>query len=504
MRRVGERRPDLRRPGVVVFTSHLLSAFTGLLFTLMVTRELGTEFGVWQNIGDLVFYFTALENIVPFWAKRFVARGFEGSGRTGLACSLALGTSIAAIYGLAVPYLMALMGVGGSFWLPYALVAIQIFEIYVLRGLGATLHPRRPEAVGYAIMVKEFTKLAAAFFLVLQYGLGLLGAVCSVLLAHAAQVGFSFLMAKPFLTGRFNSAYAKEWLKGSFVPIYSFVGRRMYTIVLFILFATAGEVARGYYGAAQVIGMMIFNTSFLAYALYPRLLSESGGSSSSSPASRDIETALKLVLMFSIPMTVGAIVLSDLLLAVLNVAFKPAWPVLIVLAPYYALQSLSTVFWSVVVGSERVDAQARIPVRRLVRTRLFALYTVPYICNSAMIPLALWLIPAAPDALEASLRTAFLFVAYSIALTGATYSLARRSMSFSFPLGSTAKYALAAAAMAIPLVLLPHEPLRIYWALTLVAIGTSIYVGVLLALDEETRGLLRELLRALSTRNRPR
>ena len=495
---MGERRSDIRRPGLVVFTSHVLSAFTGLAFTLMVSRSLSeVDFGVWQNTADLVFYFTVLDSVMPFWARRFVARGFEGSGKTGVFCNLALGSFMAVLYGLLVPVIMALMGVGGSYVLPYTLIAIQIFEMYAIRGIRSILHPKRPEAVGYGIMIKEGTKLLAAFFLVLQLQLGIIGAICSVIIAQVAQISFSSLVASRFVRGSFKPSYVREWLKGSFLPIYNFMGQRIPPFSLIILFSLAGEMARGYYGVAQAIGTVILYTSFLAYALYPRLLAE-GSSSKSGRGSEDVEKSLRLVLMFAIPMTVGAMLLSDLLTAILKVSYQAAWLVLTALAPYYALRALSAVFEAVVSGSERVDAKAKIPARELVKTRLFKLYTLPYIYGTIMVGLSLLLLPSAGDALDASLRLAFLFTGSSIASTLTTYALARRSLAFRFPLDTLAKCLIASSVMAIPLIALPHTPLRLYWTGTLVAIGALTYMSVLLAIDHEARYLLKALLKALS------
>jgi len=494
-----QRRRDIRHAGLVVFASHVLSAFTGLAFTLMVTRSLSeADFGVWQNTADLMFYFTVLDNVMPFWAKRFVARGFEGSGKTGIFCNLALGSFMAILYGLLVPTMMALMGVGGTYMLPYLLISIQVFEIYVIQGIRAILHPMRPEAVGYGIMIKEGTKLISAFFLILQLNLGLIGAICSTILAQVAQTTFIAIVASRFIKGPLKPSYVREWLKGSFLPIYNFMGRRVPPFSLIILFSLAGEVARGYYGAAQAIGMVILYTSSLAYALYPRLLAE-GSSPGSEGASSDVEKSLRLVLTFAIPMTVGAMLLSDLLTAILKVSYRAAWLVLIALAPYYALRALSTVFEAVVSGSERVDARARIPVRELVKTRLFKLYTLPYIYGAAMVGLAFFLIPSAQDPLDASLRLAFLFTGSSIASTLATYALAKRSLAFRFPLDALAKCLLASAIMAIPLIALPHTPFRLYWTGVLVVVGALTYIAILITIDHETRALLKALLKALSS-----
>ncbi|RLI09789.1 hypothetical protein DRO33_06315, partial [Candidatus Bathyarchaeota archaeon] len=489
-------RPSLGYSGFVVFTSHVLSAVTGLLFTMMVMRALSeADFGVWQNMSDLVFYFTVLENVVPFWAKRFVARGFEGSGRTGLLCSFIMGISVAALYGILAPFLMALMGVGGTYLLPYMLISIQVFEIYVLRGLGAVLHPNRPQAIGYAIMVKELTKLAVGFCLVFWSGLGLLGVVISVLSAHAAQVTFSFLMARGFLGGGLRWSYVREWAKGSFLPVYNFLGQRLPTLALLALFTYAGDVARGYYGAAQAVGLMIFYTSYMAYALYPRLLAETGGGGLGS-GPEDVEKALKLVLMFAIPMTVGAMLIPDVILAGLFRPYAVAWPVLIFLAPFYALRSLTTVLGSVVSGTEKVDAKARVPVKELVRTRLFAYYSLFYATGSYLVVLSFILLPMAPTPLDAAISLAILSLGISATNLCAVYLLAKRCLDFSFPWSSVARYALAAGVMALVLAVLPHVR-RLSYAIMLVGAGGATYLAVLLAIDREARELLGALFKIL-------
>jgi len=491
----GRPRPSLGYPGLVMFSAHLFSAATGLVFTIMVVRSLSqAEFGIWQNMSDLVFYFTALENVVPFWAKRFVARGFRGSGETGLACSLLLGACVALLYGALAPFLMSIMGVGGSYLLPYMLIAIQVFEIYALRGLGATLHPCRPQAVGYAIVVKEVTKVIMGYLLLWIAGLGLVGVVVSVLSAHAAQITFSFIMARGFLSGGFNWSYVREWAKGSFLPVYSFFGQRMPTLALFILFALAGDVARGYYGAAQAIGLVVFYTSFMAYALYPRLLARGSGSRSGP---EDVERSLKLVLMFSIPMTVGAMLIPDVLLLGLYrlTEYAAASLILMVLAPYYAVRSLTNVLGSVVSGVEEVDAKARIPIGELVRTRLFAYYSLPYATGTYLVALSLALLPLAASPLDAALMLALLSLGTSIANLVVVYSLAKEGLEFSFPWPSVARYAIATGAMSIVLLALPRI-YRLSYALLMVGLGGATYLAVLLAIDREARAILKAVLRA--------
>ena len=57
----------------------------------MVTRTLSEHnFGVWQNVGDVIGYLTIFSTVIPPWAMRYASRGFSGSAKTGLIVNLAL------------------------------------------------------------------------------------------------------------------------------------------------------------------------------------------------------------------------------------------------------------------------------------------------------------------------------------------------------------------------------------------------------------------------------
>jgi len=59
----------------------MLSIVTGLAFQLMVARattwyQLEEQYDLWFNMSDILAYFTLLAAALPFWTRRFVARGF--------------------------------------------------------------------------------------------------------------------------------------------------------------------------------------------------------------------------------------------------------------------------------------------------------------------------------------------------------------------------------------------------------------------------------------------
>ena len=68
--------------------------------------------------------------------------------------------------------------------------------------------------------------------------------------------------------------YVKEWLKGSLANIYTVIGNQIANLIFLLLFSLGGEGSRGIYGAAAIVVNVITYSSFLAFALYPKLLTE--------------------------------------------------------------------------------------------------------------------------------------------------------------------------------------------------------------------------------------
>ena len=82
---------------MISFIIGIISVFTGLIFTLIVTRQLSQEeFGTWALIGGLTTYALILRPLISFWTVREIARG-EQSGKTAL-----VSTNLIAIIGIMI------------------------------------------------------------------------------------------------------------------------------------------------------------------------------------------------------------------------------------------------------------------------------------------------------------------------------------------------------------------------------------------------------------------
>ena len=68
----------------MTFSAGIASVFTGLIFTLMITRSLSpTEFGTWGLITSVIAYLLISESLISYWNVRQIARG-DPVGRTSL------------------------------------------------------------------------------------------------------------------------------------------------------------------------------------------------------------------------------------------------------------------------------------------------------------------------------------------------------------------------------------------------------------------------------------
>jgi len=492
--------PRLLRSGLVLFVSRLLSVVTGLAFTLLVTRNTTkAEYGVWVNVtADIIAYFTLLASALPFWVMRFVARKHEGSAKTGVVANLLLGAVSAVIYVFIAPFIVSWLNVDVEFLPLYVIASAQVVQLYLLNAFEAVLRVVNIEALGYGLLIEELVKVGLAYLLIVYFGLGLFGAMTAIIFACFIQILYYLRISWGSLRGSINWAYVKEWLKGSLVNIYNVVGVRIAAFGLILLFVMSGEVARAYYGASYQIASIIGYSVFLAYALYPRLLMRED--------SRDVSESFKLFFMFSIPMTVGAIVLADSLLAILGekhvegrdtFGYVAAVPVLQLVCLSVFLSSFSQVLESVIFGAEKFDLEAKISLKKLVRTKLFIIFSIPYIGSLIILPSTyIMLLRVGGDPLAAAFYTVFIsFITRSLFLAFRC-ALAKKTSTFVFPWKNAIKYLFASGVMAVFLLLIPH-PARISTTFAYVVLGGIVYLLVLVVVDKDSRTFVKSIIKEI-------
>jgi len=476
----------LQYSGFVIFAAKLLSVATGLIFQFMIARSTtGPEYDLWFNINDLLAYFTLLTGVLPFWVMRFVVREKEGAVKTGLLANLSVSVIATSIYILFIPLIISALGISENYLFLYFLVSIQIIELYSMSLWEACLQATMPQKVGYGWLVQQFCKVILGYILIIVFQQPLLGAVLSTVVAFFIQIIYYSKLLLEELKQRIRWEYIKEWLKGSVASIYNVIGNQVAALVFIMLFVYGGVGGRGRYGVAMSIANVITYSSFLAFALYPKLLAER--------KHEDITASLKMVLMFAIPLTAGAIALADSYITLFRVEYPDAAPVLIVLAIDALILTISGIYSSVLFGVETFDERAKISFKELAKSRLFFSFSLPYLHSAITLPTVFYVLTtyANNQPLQAALYVSIINSSAHFAMFLILYCIVRKMVRIQIPWVNISKYVFAAAVMAIILFIV--HPTRISLVLAMTVVGGIIYLVLLMTIDKETRMLPRTL-----------
>ena len=76
--------------GLISFLVRIASIITGIMFTLIVTRQLTeSEFGSWGLIGGLLLYVVSVDFVISYWVTREISRDID-SGKTAIVSGMIL------------------------------------------------------------------------------------------------------------------------------------------------------------------------------------------------------------------------------------------------------------------------------------------------------------------------------------------------------------------------------------------------------------------------------
>lgn len=477
--------------GVIVFAAKLVTVATGIVFVLIVANLLSqSEYGILGNFNIIVPYFTILSGAISFWTMRFVARGAEGATKTGLVANLILSAIAAMIYLALLPIISPTFGLE-NYLAVYLIFVGQVIETYLITVLESSLQGNKPEYVGYGLLVGEILKLAFCVVFVVWQHWALPGVALSIVVAFAIKIGFYLKVISSELRQKLTFSYVREWIRGSAFNIYNIIGDRIAAILFLMLSLYGTQYAVSYYTAAAQIANIIAYSSFLAFALTPKLLAEN--------KIGEATTSLKLVLMFAIPMTIGVLSLPSSFLVFMKLSgeYVVAAPVLMILAIDALILTTSTVFNYVLQGIERVDEKAKIPFRKVVRSRLFVAFSLPYLQAAIALPATFYALTvfARGDPLQVVIYATGINAIGHVVTFLVMYYVIRRAVKVQIPWRNIGKYIISSAAMAAILYFV-HPSGRLS-TLIVTAIGGGVYISVLLAIDTETRTLVKNSLNTL-------
>jgi O-antigen/teichoic acid export membrane protein len=473
--------------GFIIFAAQILSLVTGIVFTLLLTRNMShDQYGVWSFIFAVIGPFTLLSGVFTFWATRFAARGKEGTIKTAVSANLIVGLVAAAVYLPLLAPVMSAFNIGGVYFLVYAIASLQIINTFLIAILEGCLRAVKPQAIGYGLLMEEVVKVTLAYVLIVGLKQLFLGAIISLIVGASVQAVFYVWLLTAYLRQTIRWNYLKEWLKGSAAFIYNAVGNQMVAFVLYLLVLYGGQAALGEYQAALTFATIIGYSASLTFALYPKMLSQE--------CPEDVAESFKTMLMLAFPMAAIAITLSRSLLTILNASYSTASPILMLLTVDTLVVLVSQFYTQYLLGAETFDVEGKILLNQLVKSKIFKVFTLPYVQAAIALPAVYYVLTQVgfADSMQAvTYVVAINIIVHTITFI-ALYALTHGEVKIFVAWKSVGKYTLASLATAAVLLLLPHTT-TLAATFGKVLIGAATYAALLLAIDANARRLVAQI-----------
>lgn len=481
----------------MVFTGRIISAFTGLLFTLMVARWLSIPgFGNWEVIVTLVTFSSYPVGVVAYWATRDVARG-KLVGRTAF-FSGALLSSL----GLLMYFMFTFVTYStlASSIMPFLLGAFLVPLSYWSAVANSILQGFRPGVYGYSLVTSELAKLGVAYEALYVFRAGIEGVIVALMAAYLVQAIVSTYFVRMSAAERFDVSQTKKWSRLAWIPAISYLPTVLAVADSYVAALGFGYTIVGYYQVAFIVASVIGYSSAFSFSLYPLLLR----SGDQNLPSRSIDVAL----LFSIPLAVGGIVMASPILTLMGGGSKylPGVTGLTILSVMFVFTALSTTVDQTLLGTEKVDVGERPKFWDLVHSNLLFVPVVNILYGAVYVTSLFF---ALSYASSSGFSTSSMVAAWATVQLIATIVFllvkTRRAARYAklAPGISVVYYLVAGGAMAAVLYVLSgftssQAAGTLAFGLRLMAVGVvglATYGAILYAVDARFRDMTRTLIR---------
>ncbi|WP_160272834.1 hypothetical protein [Nitrosopumilus piranensis] len=464
----------------------------------MTNRLTEADFGIWQVIQTTQGYTIFLIPIVSYWTVRYFSRG-TNVGRTSAIGSLIVAIPATGIYFIATSFFIGTLDVSIFYFL---LGWFQIPLSFMIGSLESTTQGTKPQRMSYAFIISEVAKIifAVPLLVVLDQGLDVI--ITIVIATQIVQMLMLVMYNRDYLKEEFNYQIMKHWLKISWMPILTAVPGLIYTFdVAIVTYITKSTEVIAFYKAAFLIANLITYAQFLGIALYPKIMK--GGTS------EDIESILKLLLMFLIPLAIGTYFLSEHLLFLLKNSYLESFMALQILIPSSIVIVFYLFFDNILTGTVHTEIEKNVSFKKLFKSRLFLVSKIGISWSVAyLILLYLLLFFISPNIDDYSSISAIWAIATLISLLPFTIYkgiISRRILYFHIPWNSLGKFALSSIAMIISLLiimpLIDFGVSKITFAFFIggeIIVATGVYFIILYTIDKEFRSMIKSAKKAIT------
>ncbi len=487
--------------GMISFIVGIVSVFTGLVFTLIITRELSPEeFGTWSLVGGLTGYVLILEPIVSYWATREIARGKESGKTAFLSSNLFSGISLLAYIVIIIGFVNH-VDVDQNILLFAAILIPVLFARHTLTAINLGHNPQTGE---FGFLAFELTKIPVALLLIYFLQLGVYGAILTAFVASLVSIIIQLSRSSHKLKGKFQKETLKNWLKIFWLPTYPRVSELflLSDIVIFtIIIGTVEDIA--FWVAALGVASIVLHAGNISKALYPKLLE--GGKI------KLFQENFTQVLYFAFPLVSMSIIFSRPALFALNPLYEIAVPVVILLSLVMFLRTISNMFTRSLTGIEKVDLNDNATFKDYIKSKLFYLPTLTLIQRGsylASLAIVLLLFGNSEEKINLIIYWAIVALVTQIPYTIYLFSLIRKEFLPKIDLKTISKY-VASSIVVFGFVYLFMDNLLEYELsifeflpkfLVFVLTGGLAYVGITYVIDKRTKKLVHSIIKELQNR----
>ena len=481
--------------GLISLAVGLITIFTGMIFTLIVTRQLSEkEFGTWNIIGSLMGY-VMFETIFSYWIVRETARG-SYTAKTGIISS-GIFSVVAIIAYLLIIFLVNDQSDADTNALYFATILIPI--IFINKTLVGINLGSKPHALGYGVIAFEIVKIPIALIFVYYFQLGVEGAIIASFVAYLASIGILYYYAKEKIRGSLKKEYLKKWLRLSWLPLYKDLPNTFFLsdVVIFSLI-TGSVVGIAHITVARTISNTIAQTASFSKAVYPKLVA--GGKD------EFFQENLIRYFFFALPFFSMSITFAKPGLWVLNPVYEIMAPVVVIMSIRTFLTTLSKICYTSIQGKEEVDSVQNSTFKDYVKSKLFLVPTLRFIqygvyVGLLVIILILFVNPETP-LLESVSYWAWISLIVEIPFFIFYISLVNKNFKIKIDYISLVKYAIASLIAFIPVYFLMEEFLQYQTSIfeflpdliLYLILATLGYLGVTYLIDSRTRKLFKSVL----------
>lgn len=479
--------------GLLAFVVGLSGIITGIIFTIIVTRELTpNELGLWTLIGSLVSYVVIVEPIISFWTTRQIARG-EQVAKTSVATSSLLSLGAIVVYGGIALYISSSLDVD---FIPIILAAFLVPLTFLTNTLNSIALGHKPQAISYGMIVFEVSKLPLGFLFVYSIQFGLVGAIIATIIASLARSIFLILFIRETLIEFIKINVIKYWFRLSWLPIYANASGFVYTLdVLIFSLLTNSLVGLAFWGVGSAVANVVGHSGKISQALYPKILA--------SGKKEMVNENLKRLFFFAIPIFAASIVFAKPALHILNPLYIEGVFIVYFLSIRAFMYIIRNVANGILASYENVDIDKEVSIKKVVKSKLFFLPTLNYLLTGSYIGiLTLFLIFTQTTEMEnVDLVTYWSLILVIVTIPFMIYSvlLVRKNHQISLPYNAILKFSVIALLSSLVTYFILENYLIYYESIfdffphliPIIVLAGAIYFGTSYAFDKSTREFFR-------------